>query len=100
MTAAAVPELVQAGSKKLLAVLLLMVIAAGICVGWEYTFSRASAQSVIIGILGLTAVLFGRIFLLEKEFREESDQQYRRKISRNVQSALLVCVILSILAEK
>ena len=98
MTAAAVPELVQAGSKKLLAVLLLMVIAAGICVGWEYTFSRASAQSVIIGILGLTAVLFGRIFLLEKEFREESDQQYRGKISRNVQSTLLVCVILSIVS--
>lgn len=67
ITATAVPEIVEAGSKKLLAVLLLLTAAVGVCVGWEYTFSRASAQAVIISLLGLAAILLGRTMLLEKE---------------------------------
>lgn len=72
MTAAALPELAEAGWKKLMAGLLLFTAVILVCICWKYTFSRASSQSVIFGLLAMTAVLIGRLILLEKE-REQLD---------------------------
>ena len=67
MTATALPELAEAGWKKLTAGLLLFTAVVLVCVCWEYTFSRSSSQSVILGLLGMSAALIGRLVLLEKE---------------------------------
>ena len=67
MTATALPELAEAGWKKLTAGLLVFTAVILVCVCWEYTFSRSSSQSVILGLLGMSAALIGRLVLLEKE---------------------------------
>ncbi len=104
MTATAIPELAEAGRKELLAVFVLMLLVVGVCVGWEYTFSRASAQAVILGVTALAAILLGRTALLEKERElpaEDVDTgsgtgRLRRTISVRVQAAILACVMLTI----
>ena len=116
MTATAFPELAEAGGKKLLTGLLLFLVAVGVCVGWEYTFSRSSSQAVILAVLGMAFVLLGRVLLLEKEreelpagggdlvSEEEEDvtrlsaerARYRRKVSVRVQAAMTLCVMLTI----
>lgn len=99
MTATAVPELAEAGWKKLTAGLLLFTAAILVCVCWEYTFSRSSSQSVILGFLGLSTVLAGRVVLLEKE-REKPESPdlsgLRKKISVRVQAVIVLCAMLSI----
>ena len=102
MTATAIPELAEAGRKELLAVFVLLLLVVGVCVGWEYTFSRASAQAVILGVSALAAVLLGRTALLEKERELPAEEagsgsgRIRRNISVRVQAAILACVMLTI----
>ena len=102
MTATAIPELAEAGRQELLAVFVLLLLVVGVCVGWEYTFSRASAQAVILGVTALVTVLFGRTAFLEKrgelpaEEAEPGIGQIRRTISVRVQAAVLACIMLTI----
>lgn len=108
MAATAVPEMAEeAGTGELTAVLVLFGALVALCVGWKYTFSRDSAQAVIIGLFGFAAVLLGRFAMREAEAEDlscadgKSDTgaspagNRRRKISVRVQAALLVCVILT-----
>ncbi|MDO5132706.1 MAG: YfhO family protein [Eubacteriales bacterium] len=108
MTATAVPEMAQAGIRKLLAVLVAFALCIAVCVGWSYTFSRASSQAVVIALFGFSAVLLGRIAWLEIAAAGSRSQQQdagaqdvsvrlkQNRVSVRAQAVLLACVILSI----
>ena len=66
MTATAVPEMAEAGSRPLIVSAVGLALCVCVCVFWEYTFSRATAQAVVIALFGLAAVLAGRVVLLER----------------------------------
>ena len=95
MTATAVPELAEAGGRKLAAGLLLFVAVILVCVCWNYTFSRSSAQSVILGLLAMAVVLTGRVLLLEKE-KETQSREGKAASPVYVQAGILFCAALSI----
>ena len=99
MTAAAIPEMEEAGWKKPAAGLLLFAAAIAVCVGWGFTFSRSSAQSVILGLFAMSAALIGRIMVLEKD-KEHPDAAlmggFREKVFMRVQEVILLCTVLSI----
>ncbi|MCR5371717.1 MAG: YfhO family protein, partial [Clostridium sp.] len=113
MTATAIPELAEAGWKKLMAGLILFTVIVSVCVCWKYTFSRASAQSVILGLLAMAGVLIERLALAENERErllsgnagnsaaesaaESADlNSSRKKISAGVQAFVVLCAMLSI----
>ena len=109
MTATAVSEMTEAGTGKIIVTAVVLAVCIGVCVFWEYTFSRASAQAVVIAMFGLAAVLAGRAVLLERvlkrrqsgagtdgfETAPESLGAVKRKITVRVQAVLLACVLLT-----
>ena len=107
IAATAIPEMVEdAGSGELLRVTALLGAYVAVCVVWEYTFARASAQGVMIALFGLAAVYGGRLWLAEKK-RENAEENgagpaaagWKRKMSVRVQAVLLACVMLTAAGE-
>ena len=69
MTATAVSEMTESGTGTTGTIIMtafVLAVCICVCVFWEYTFSRASAQAVVIALFGLAAVLAGRAVLLER----------------------------------
>ena len=112
MTATAVSEMTEAGTGTTGTIIMttfVLAVCICVCVFWEYTFSRASAQAVVIALFGLAAVLAGRAVLLERvvkrrqsdagtdgfETAQESLGAVKRKITVRVQAVLLACVLLT-----
>ena len=77
MTATAVSEMTESGTGTTGTIIMtafVLAVCICVCVFWEYTFSRASAQAVVIALFGLAAVLAGRAVLLERVVkRRQSD---------------------------
>lgn len=106
IAATAIPEMVEdAGTGQLLASLLLLAAYVAVCTAWQYTFARASAQGVMLALFGLAAVLYGRLWLLEREkdlpasCDASMKQSLKRKMSVRVQAVLLACVLLTVAGE-
>ncbi|HAL60014.1 MAG TPA: hypothetical protein DCP64_11755, partial [Sarcina sp.] len=112
MTATAVSEMTESGTGTTGTIIMttfVLAVCICVCVFWEYTFSRASAQAVVIALFGLAAVLAGRAVLLERvvkrrqsdagtdgfETAQESLGAVKRKITVRVQAVLLACVLLT-----
>ena len=112
MTATAVSEMTESGTGTTGVIIMtafVLAVCICVCVFWEYTFSRASAQAVVIALFGLAAVLAGRAVLLERvvkrrqsdagtddsETAQESLGAVKRKITVRVQAVLLACVLLT-----
>ena len=121
MTAATVTELAEAGVRQFAASLVLLAAAAAACIGWHYTFSRETAQAVIIALFGLAAVLLCRVAMREAEQklcengtggsdeenvegadgtegRQSGIAKSRYHFAVRAQAAMLVCVLVTIVS--
>ena len=115
MTATAVQEMTRqeeaeenAGRMAVLLVLFALII--GICVCWDYTFSRSTAQSVIIAMFGLAAALLG-LAANNRSGGTVADPSRRPGVSGGralkgclsdrcvcLQAALLLCTVVSVIS--
>lgn len=115
MTATAVQEMTRqeeaeenAGRMAVLLVLFALII--GICVCWDYTFSRSTAQSVIIAMFGLAAALLG-LAANNRSGGTVADPSRRQGVSGGralkgclsdrcvcLQAALLLCTVVSVIS--
>lgn len=105
-------EEAEKNAGRMTVLLILFALIIGICVCWEYTFSRSTAQSVIIAMFGLAAALLG-LAGSNRSSGDKDDGDLSRRIGVSgaralkgclsekgvrVQAVLLLCTVVSVIS--